>query len=145
MRNKNILIQILKDLKTYGVGILIYIVYHTITVHFFNASCPLILLFGLPCPGCGLLRSLFCILTFRFATAWSVNPVSYAWMAFFIAFIISRYILGRKSKFISWFFAAVAFITIAVYIRGMILYFPNRIPYVYTPRNLTHYLLTHHS
>lgn len=142
---KKIIIRIIKDIKTFWVGIAIIVSYYFITNHFFHASCPFILLTGFPCPGCGLTRSVFNILTFDFESAIIINPISFAWVAFFIYFIFVRYILGKNTKIVSAItnvlIILICLTTLVFYIYNMINYFPNKIPYVYTRRNLMYYLL----
>ena len=134
--------RIWADLKKFWVGIVIYIIYYILTISLFHSSCPMLLTTGLPCPGCGMLRALFSIITFRFSTAWYLNPVSFGWFIFIIVFIAERYLLGRKySKFTNALLIIVCMLTIARYIYGMINYFPYRIPFVFRKNNLfTHFI-----
>lgn len=127
--------RIFKDIKDYGLAALMYLIYYIMAVTFFKASCPLVLLTGFPCPGCGILRCLKLILIFRFQDAWLINPVSFAWMFLFIWVIITRYFIGKNFKLTKVFFWIVFALTIGKYIHGMVKYFPNHIPYVYRKNN----------
>ena len=138
-----VLKRIWADIKKYKIGIIICIVYYASTVNIFGASCPFILVTGLPCPGCGLTRSLVNICTGHFARAFTTNPASYAWFVMIVLFVVTRYFLGKKPKYMYWILTAVAIITITVYLYGMIKYFPNRIPYVYTSKNLFRFIHSH--
>ncbi|MCR5116948.1 MAG: DUF2752 domain-containing protein [Lachnospiraceae bacterium] len=139
---KNVFKRIWSDIKKYKVGIAICVIYYFLTLNLFKASCPCILLTGFPCPGCGITRSLLAILTFRFKYAFETNPASYAWFFLILWFIFFRYIKGQRSRIFYTLLTITAIITIGVYIYGMVKYFPNRIPYVYTTHNLFHYTVT---
>ena len=139
---KDIFKRIWSDIKKYKIGILICIIYYFITLKIWGASCPCILLIGLPCPGCGITRSLWAIMTLRFKYAFDTNPASYAWFFLILYFIYYRYIKGKQSRFFYYLLTVTAIVTIGIYIYGMVKYFPNRIPYVYTTHNLFHYAVT---
>ena len=139
---KDIFKRIWSDIKNYKVAIALCVIYYVVTLNLFKASCPCILLIGLPCPGCGITRSLVAIFTLRFKYAFDTNPASYAWFFLILYFIYCRYIKGKQSKYFYYLLTITALITIGVYIYGMVKYFPNRIPYVYTTHNLFHYAVT---
>lgn len=67
--------------------------------------CAVKLFFGIPCPGCGLLHSLWALLTFDVGRAFSYFPV---WPAFVLFFIF------RRRKYAGEVFLAVLFIQWAV-------------------------------
>lgn len=142
-RFKPIFLRILKDIKSIWPGVLAFAIYYLITHLLFHASCPLLLLCGLPCPGCGLLRCITLILTFKFANAWWLNPVIYAWVIWFIAFCITRYILNIRPKWLKALLGLVILITLGRYIYGMINWYPNRVPYTFRHNNLLSLLKRH--
>lgn len=134
--------RILKDIRAYGLLVVIYLIYHIVTQHVFRASCPLILLTGYPCPGCGMTRAIYLTLTFQFEKAFYLNPTAFLWVAFFIYLFITRYIMGKSYKITWWLVSVVVMLTIVRYIYGMLVFYPDRIPYVHTNNNITHYLLS---
>lgn len=125
-----ILKRILKDIKTFGAGILAYLIYHFVALHFLGASCPLYLFVGIPCPGCGMTRAIAMVLTLQFDKAIYLNPVAFGWVLLIILFIIFRYFVGKIPKWLKVLFWIVVGLTFIRYIYGMINYYPNRIPYV---------------
>lgn len=136
--------RIYRDVKQYYIGILIFALYYALTIIFFKASCPFLLLTGFSCPGCGLLRCFRYILTFRFEAAVSLNPSCFLWFAFVLWLIVTRYFVGKDFKRINaTLLAIVSLATVIIYLYGMITCFPNKIPYVYSRRNLFYYL-NHH-
>ena len=38
-------------------------------------TCPVFVVTGIPCPGCGMVRAVLALCTFRFAEAWGLNPL----------------------------------------------------------------------
>lgn len=130
-----------QDIKTILPGLLGVILYYLLVSKLFKASCPMLLITGLPCPGCGMTRCAYLLATFQWQKAFYLNPSCFFWLAYVLWFLISRYILQKKYKITQWFLYLVLIATIAIYLRGMILYFPNRIPYVHRSKNLISLLL----
>lgn len=138
---KKVCRRMLPDLKVIIPVTLGYFLYHFIAMKLWNASCPLLLILGIPCPGCGLTRGLLCLLRFNFSGAAIINPTIYAWALFFIIYVLTKYFLGKGERIRTIALLTVTFITIVYYAYGMIRFFPGRIPYVYNPNNLTSFLL----
>lgn len=128
--------RIASDIKEYGMAVVVFIAYAVIVNLVFHAFCPIVIFSGFPCPGCGITRAAVCLLTGRFKQAWLLNPVIFAIVAVVVYFCINRYLLGRKSAGIKWLIAAVFVLLICVYLVRMYMYFPNRVPYVYTADNM---------
>lgn len=139
---KAILLRVIKDIKTFWPGIVAFLIYYLCTIHFFGASCPMILLTGLPCPGCGLTRAFFSIFSLDFVKAFNLNPSVYGWLILFIYIFITRYIRGRKLKLVNVILISVCIFSLGWYIYSMVNFFPNKIPYVYTKKNLLYFIST---
>lgn len=133
--------RIASDIKAYWKAIAAFIIYYLLMLHFFNASCPMVILFGLPCPGCGLTRALFCVFTLRWGNAFYLNPISFLIGIFLIVFFIFRYIYGKLPKWLIAFFWIIVVLLFIRYLYGLFNWFPNRIPYVYRRKNLFTHLL----
>ena len=72
-------------------GIAIYY----LVVHFvFGQFCPMQIFFHFPCPGCGMTRALFLVLTGSWEEAWALQPLVFGWVALGVWFGVDRYILG---------------------------------------------------
>lgn len=111
----------------------------------FRTTCPSVLLFGLPCPGCGITRAFLLLLTGHPVQAFWMNPSVYAWIGLggYIGFY--RYILERKVPRLS---AALAVTVIAVFvIYGVCMwkYFPNREPFTVKSDSLLEQILPYYS
>lgn len=128
--------RISADFKEYGIAIVALILYTVISNLLFHAFCPLIILSGVPCPGCGISRATVCFLTGRWKQAWQLNPMVFPIMTAAVYFGWNRYMLGRQAKGIKAVIAVVLGLMIIVYGVRMYMYYPNRVPYIYTEDNM---------
>ncbi len=129
-------LRIVADAKEYGVAVVMVLLYAVAVNLVFHAFCPLVIFSGFPCPGCGVSRAAFCFVTGRGGMAWQLNPVIFPIVLSAVYFCLCRYLLGRKVKGIEGIIAAVFVLLFVVYCRRMYLYFPDRVPYVYTEENI---------
>lgn len=99
--------------------------------------CPMVLLTGFPCPGCGLTRAGFAVLSFDFGTAWRIHPFIYAFAVLIVMFGINRYVLCKKKM---PFLRVCLIVTLAAmlvfYVWRMYRYFPGEPPMSYYEGNL---------
>lgn len=128
--------RIAADIKEYGIAAVVVFVYAVIMNLVFHAFCPLVIFCGFPCPGCGVSRAALCFVTGRWQLAWQMNPVIYPIVLAAVYFAVNRYLLGRKAKGIKLLIAMIFVLLFLVYCVRMYRYFPHRIPYVYTERNV---------
>lgn len=123
------------DLFRYRIFLLSAFVYLLCTQLIFHKICPIAIITGFPCPGCGITRAFLLLLTGHPALAWKMNPCIYLWIVFFILFFFSRYIKNDQ-KMLNRAIISAGILSIAVYAVRMFLYYPNRIPYVYNDRSI---------
>lgn len=128
------------DGKEYGIAVVALFIYAVVTNLVFHAFCPLIIFCGIPCPGCGISRATAYFLTGRWQQAWQMNPMVFPIAAAAVYFGWNRYLLGRKAKGIKVVIIALTVLLVAAYAVRMYLYFPNRVPYVYTENNVLAHL-----
>ncbi len=131
--------KLFADLRRLCSFFVVLFIYTAITQLFFHRSCPIALISGLPCPGCGITRAALYLLAGKLSAAWHMNPSIYVWLIFIPLYFFFRYY--KKNQTASHcliLFAAV--ITLAVYIHGMAVYFPQRAPYVYNSSCLFHFV-----
>lgn len=112
------------------------LIYTVVTNLVFHAFCPLIIFCGIPCPGCGVSRATACFLTGRWQQAWQLNPMIFPLAITAVYFGWNRYLMGSRAKGIKAMIAVLSALMIVVYGVRMYLYFPNRVPYVYTEDNM---------
>mgnify|MGYP003048661398 CR=1 FL=1 len=84
----------LSDLYHNRIAILCIIIYMSVTQYLFHSVCPIAILFGFPCPACGLTRA---GISFQLLFRWT--PASFFWShTFFIFGFINIY--SKKSRLI---------------------------------------------
>ena len=139
---KTVCRRIASDIKEYGIAVVALFLYTAVSNLLFHAFCPLIIFCGLPCPGCGISRASVYFLTGRWHQAWQMNPMIFLIAAAAFYFSCSRYLFGRKTAGIKVIVISLLALLVVVYGVRMYLYFPNRVPYVYTENNMITRLLS---
>lgn len=141
---KLIAARIIKDIKDLKIAILAFVIYSIIIRKIFKAFCPLLIITGFPCAGCGMTRAMYCLVTLQLKRAISLNPASPLWLMFVIWFMWNRYVRGIfNKKKTTIFLSVVCIITLVIYIYRMINFFPGHPPMVYYKNNIIRWLLLH--
>lgn len=122
----------INDMKRAKWAVLLVFAYFVLLRKLFITTCPVVLVTGLPCPGCGMTRACLCLLHLDFAGAWQMHPFIYVLFVFVVYFGIRRYIGGILDTENLWKAAAVIGIfMILFYIWRMLRYFPGDPPMSY--------------
>lgn len=129
-----------KDIWENRYPILIVVIYLIVTHLLFGEVCPLKLLVGYPCPGCGLTRGCMAILTLHWRECVLYHPAAVLWVMVIFWFLIKRYVLGARTGIMLW--GLTAALTMGVYVWRMATQFPGAEPMTYFEGNLLRYLLT---
>lgn len=90
--------QILQDLWSIRVAILILAIYFLTSQAFFGRSCPLQILLHIACPGCGLTRAGVLLLTGHFLKAWQVQPCIYGIFLSLLFWAYWRYVKQKRMQ-----------------------------------------------
>lgn len=128
--------RILRDVKDFWVAAVVIIGYGVLVNLIFGAFCPMVIFTGFPCPGCGMSRAIFYLFTGRLRQSVYMNPMGIPIVCLIFYFLWNRYIIGRKAKGIVFLIGAAVVALVLVYAWRMYLFFPNRVPYVYTEKNI---------
>ena len=130
-------LEILKcDIKYWYKGVLAAVLLLLFLNAVFGQVCPMVLFCGLPCPGCGISRSLLCFFTGHFREAFIMNPCVYPFLAYVAAVAFYRYILKRQMKFNNICVMLLVLVCTVVYAYRMLAWFPDREPMVYYSGNV---------
>lgn len=133
---RKIVNRIYADLKEFCWVFLAVFVYYLIMHAIFDAFCPMLILTGVPCAGCGLTRAALFLAAGQVKRALSINPSILPVLFFALYCGYFRYVEGSRIKG----FGAVLGILIAcmlgIYGYRMYLYFPDRAPYTYMENNI---------
>ena len=128
--------RIIKDLRRNAAFIIILAVLWGILNLLFHRFCPVVLICGYPCPGCGITRAFWAFVTLHPVKAFHYNPVYPLWLAVLLAAFWIRYIKGKSLKGLYYPLLFTGVITLLVYIYRMIFIFPGDEPMVYVHENL---------
>lgn len=124
------------DVKKYFWMAVIVAIYYLLVHRFLPVACPMIFMTGIPCAGCGMTRAVRFILSGHFAQAFYLNPMAFPIVLFAGYCCFIRYLKGRPVKgFVAGIIVLCILLFIFYFVR-MYLYFPGRIPYVYTTGNM---------
>lgn len=129
--------RIKADLKEYRIVIIFLCIYYILTRMFFRAFCPMVIVTGFPCPGCGLSRAVWFLLTGQLGRSLHLHPLAFFWIVFILYFSANRYILGKRvTKAMTAALAVLVAATLILYCFRMVTVFPEKPPMSYTGRNL---------
>lgn len=117
-----------EDVKHYWRSVLIAAAVIVLLNLLFGTVCPLRILFGLPCPGCGMTRGFLSLLRLDFASAVTAHPLSPAFFLLLLLFPVFRY--GKRERFGAWvrLFALLLILLLPVYVYRMLTAFPGEAP-----------------
>lgn len=133
---KEILARIRRDLKDMWIALIVIALYTVAVNIIFHSFCPMVIVTGFPCPGCGMTRSLFYLFTGRIYRSIQMNPMGIPIALIIIYFCFNRYIRGKKAAGMTLLVVAAVIMLLIVYVYRMYLFFPDRAPYVYTSDNI---------
>lgn len=128
--------RIFEDLKKNRTPIVIILVLWLFMTQVFHRFCPVVLLCGFPCPGCGMTRAFFYFFTLRPIEAFEYNPVFPLWILAIVLMAWRRYVKEKSLGALNAFLVFTALVTIAVYVYRIMYVFPNQEPMVFVHENL---------
>ena len=102
--------------------------------------CAAKLLFGIPCPFCGLTRAGIELLTFDFKSAWMLNPLIFYITVLLVLWCLQRYLDAFPKRALTFLLVALVAIAVPLYIYRWILLFPHTEPMSYRESNLLNLL-----
>ena len=136
MNIKSIWKRIVSDIKNYYIAVFLFLAYNVIVRWVFHAFCPLLIITGFPCAGCGMTRAVFCLLTGHIARGMDLNPAAPFWIAWMVFFLYTRYVRGENRKLVKLLLGIVVVITLVVYFYRMLTQFPGNPPMTYYRNNI---------
>ena len=133
---KDSLTLIKNDIKKYYKGFLLVILYFVLLQICFGQICPGKILFGLPCPACGMTRAFFLLLQGNLNASFQMHPLLLPFLFFCLCFIFIKYFLKKSLHFINIYIIIGLLLLVFVYIYRFLIYFPNTEPMTYYKQNL---------
>lgn len=126
-----------KDIKSARWAIMLVIAYFVFLKNVLHSLCPVVLVTGFPCPGCGLTRAAFRVLRLDLPGAYKTHPFIFAVILLAFVFAAERYVYqSRKMNVTKWCAIAVIIGMVIFYVWRMIHMFPDVPPMTYYHRNL---------
>lgn len=125
-----------RDLKDYKEVLVVFAVYYVFMHVVFHAFCPLVLVTGLPCAGCGMTRAVFFLLTGQFERSFRLHPMALPVLLFAGYCAVRRWLLGKRVKGFQAGLLLLCAGMLAVWVYRMITVFPNHAPFSYTSGSL---------
>lgn len=135
-RIKKIVRRIVADLNASKWAIAAFLILYLAIHWIFGAFCPMLVLTGIPCAGCGLTRAFFFLAGGQAARAVSINPSVLAVIVFLLYCGYFRYVRGERIRYLGGALSILAVSMLVIYGYRMYLYFPDRAPYVYMEQNM---------
>lgn len=129
---KSILSRIAADIKECRIGILAFCGYMLLVMLFFREVCPLLIMTGIPCPGCGLTRAGVLFLQGKFAEAFQMHAFIYVWFAFALYFVYNRYIRQKKMVYGIQIIVGIVVCMLLYYGYRMVMFFPHTEPMIWS-------------
>ena len=133
---RKIVDRIVADLNASKWAIAVFLILYLVIHRIFGAFCPMLVLTGIPCAGCGLTRAFLFLAGGQAARAVSINPSVLPMIAFLLYCGYFRYVKGEKIRYLGGALSILAVSMLVIYGYRMYLYFPDRAPYVYMEQNV---------
>ncbi|MCR4690348.1 MAG: DUF2752 domain-containing protein [Lachnospiraceae bacterium] len=117
-----------RDLKGMIPVLLMLILVFTLMQVFFHTVCPMQIVCGIPCPGCGLTRAGVLLLQGKVAESFRMHPFLMGWVLLAADFFWHRYIRGTKAGEFPVLLTVIIAGMVILYIYRMKVYFPYMEP-----------------
>ena len=114
-----------KILKSSLFWIALYLIYALIMYIFKLESCPIKLLIGLPCPGCGMTRAIICLLKLDIQGSFRYNALWLILLFIVVVAILKKYGIFKKLYYSRVFWTLIGTTILTYYILRLIYVYPN--------------------
>lgn len=128
--------DLLELAKKYGLGLLLFLVAQAILNAVYGAVCFSVILFGIPCPTCGITRASKLAITGHFKESFQMHPLLILVILGFVLYPIIKKLLKNYLLFIKLYVIITLIIFVVYYIYRMRVYFPYTEPMLYRSDNL---------
>lgn len=119
---------IMKKVKKALLPIVLTIISLGILQFLFQQICPMKLMLGIPCPGCGMTRATLLLLQGKFLASMEMNPFLIPYVSAAIVYIWCQYSYGETLQMAKLYIIIILVASIVFYGWRMYMYFPNKEP-----------------
>ena len=109
----------------YKFALLGLVIYFTVTQLALGQTCPSKVIFGLPCPGCGLTRAGLSFFTGRFSESLHMNPMFPVLFLYAIVAAALRILAPKHLGKLKIAAVPIIILTLTAFVFRMIMYFPD--------------------
>lgn len=127
--------------KKYWIGIILCLISMIVLNRIFHSVCYSTILFGIPCPACGMTRATILLLTGHFRESFQMHPLLLLFIFELIFCLCIKKILNNYRFFINISVILCMVIFVSFYIYRMKMNYPNIAPMVYRQDNYLHKIL----
>ena len=124
--------------KKYFLLTIVFILYFVLANYFFNNICPTMILFGVPCPACGMTRAGILFLTGNFAESFRMHPLFIPSILFIIGLMLFKFVWTDKIKYLQNLSIVLLICFLVLYVFRMVFLFPNYPPMVVNNDSILH-------
>lgn len=112
--------QLYTDIWQNRIAMVCILIYVLAAQALFHSVCPIAIIFGVPCPACGLTRAGVCFLCGHWREALFFHPAIFIIIPFFLYLMLFRYGFQRKPPLLAPIAIAVGVITIIIYVIRLV-------------------------
>jgi len=131
---------VLRDAKNFLIGGFFCTLTLLVLNKLLRTICWLRLLFGFPCPLCGMTRATILFIKGDFCGAWQMHAMFYLVVLFVPFYIFFKYFVKNGCRFIKIYVIIFIILTIGYYIYRMSELFPGQEPLLYDSDNWFNYI-----
>ena len=117
---KNAFHRLLSDIKQNKTALCCILLYVLVTQLLFHSVCPIAIVFGFPCPACGLTRAGLLLLLGQWSPAFDMNPAIFVLIPYLLYLGFCRYALDQKPPHLTPVSLFVGCVTLGVYFFRLI-------------------------
>lgn len=122
--------RLFSDIYANRIALGCILIYITVSQYFFDSVCPTAILFGFPCPACGLTRAGIFFLLGRLSDAWHMNPCIFIVIPYLLYLAFFRYVRDKKAPFITAVTIIAGILVLLIYLIRLI---TGTLPPILTP------------
>lgn len=125
----------------YAFGVLAFSLYYVVANLLFGVICPSLIFFGLPCPGCGLTRAGFYLITGDFAESFRMHPLLIPGVSYIVAYLVIKKVKPNKINRLQIPAIILLAAMIILYVIRMVSLFPHTPPMVMHGESILHNII----
>ena len=128
--------------KRYFIIAAAVILYYNLANFIFGYMCPTMVIFGIPCPACGLSRAALLFLSGNFIESFRMHPLVVPVSGFLLIWLVAKIFFTEKIEALTKPAIALIICLFAVYVYRMVHMFPDQVPLVLNRNSILHSFLS---